>query len=576
MSEPAPIKSGPAPGATARGLDTAELLSLRAVVATWSVILSVALSSLYFFYARGLTNLYGDALAHMEGARRIFDSFTPGYAEIGSVWLPLFHLLASPLAINDFLWRTGLAGSLVSTAAFILTAWFLFRLALEMNRNRAAALLALTAFLLCPNMAYLASTPLTEPLAILWMVLVVYGLFRFREGGQTGALIGSAIAAFLGTLTRYDGWYLLPFAALFVLLARSAPWEARLRHVAIFSAVAGAGPILWLIHNTHRFGNALEFYNGSFSAQAIYAHQLATTAFRYPTDGSLLISGRYYLADLNLVIGAWPLELATLGLVAWAVDGRERARRSAALLLLVPIPFYLHSMAYAAVPLYVPTLFPHTYYNLRYGLEMLPAVAILTSFLLAPRLPRQARHGLLVALLGVLLGQAVWAASGGARELAVIKEGMFNTPCSSKRQQAIIRFMRNRYDGQTILAAAGRWPCVMREAGIPFRKVLTETNRECWRKLRSEPERWVDWIIRSDGDAVDELMRAYPQAFSNFQPIERDTFPQEGSVEIYHRRPSGNLEPPRQEGTKKTEPKNRIAQPHSSSCLCGLVVIEND
>jgi len=129
-------------------------------------------------------------------------------------------------------------------------------------------------------MLYLASTPLTEPLAILWMVLTVYALFRYREGGNLWTLGGAGLAAFCGTLTRYDGWALLPFEALFVLLARPQAWRGRIRHTALFSLIAGAGPILWLLHNDYRFGNALEFYNGPGSTQAQYAHQLATTAFR--------------------------------------------------------------------------------------------------------------------------------------------------------------------------------------------------------------------------------------------------------------------------------------------------------
>src|SRR5271169_4949143 len=95
------------------------------------LILGVTCASLRFFYTRALSNLYGDGLAHMEGARRIFDSITPGYEEIGSVWLPLYHLLCAPLAINDFLWRTGLAGSFVSSTAFALTCYLLFRLGAE-------------------------------------------------------------------------------------------------------------------------------------------------------------------------------------------------------------------------------------------------------------------------------------------------------------------------------------------------------------------------------------------------------------------------------------------------------------
>ena len=80
--------------------------------------ISAAVAALWYFYSRGLSNLYGDGIAHMEGARRLFDSLTPGYHEIGSVWLPLYHLACAPLAVNDFLWRTGLAGGIVSAAAF--------------------------------------------------------------------------------------------------------------------------------------------------------------------------------------------------------------------------------------------------------------------------------------------------------------------------------------------------------------------------------------------------------------------------------------------------------------------------
>jgi hypothetical protein len=46
----------------------------------------------------------------------------------------------------------------------------------------------------------------------------------------------------------------------------------------------------------------------------------------------------------------------------------------------------------------------------------------------------------------------------------------------------------------------------------------------------------VKWIIRGEGDAVDELMRADLQAFADFELLERDSFRNEPSVAIYRRR----------------------------------------
>jgi hypothetical protein len=183
----------------------------------------------------------------------------------------------------------------------------------------------------------------------------------------------------------------------------------------------------------------------------------------------------------------------------------------------------------------VPTLFPFTYYNLRYGVEMAPALALFPAFLLPLGLPGRRRYGLLAIFVVVLAWQSYSLLAGGVKQLAVVKEGILNAPCPSRRQQAIVRFLRAHYDGERVLVASGKWPCVMPEVGIPYRNTISEVNRRYWRRLRPDAGRWVKWIIRSDGDAVDELMRAYPQAFAQFELLERDSFPNEGSVAIYRK-----------------------------------------
>ncbi len=507
------------------------------------VILAVAAASLHFFYVRGLSNLYGDAIAHMEGARRLSDSLTSGWEEIGSSWLPLYHLLVAPLAVNDHLWRTGLGGSIVSSLAFAIAAWFLFRLGAEMSLNPAAGWVALAGFLLCANMLAVASMPLTEPLNIMWAVLIVWGLFRFQQRGRLTTLAAAGIAALLAALTRYDGWYLIPFAALFVLLARDRSPMQRIRDTAIFSALAAAGPALWVLHDWHRYGNPLEFYNGPYSAKAIYAHQLLTTGFHYPTEGSYLLSARYYLEDLKLVIGPMSLELAVLGFAVWAIDARMRRRRSAALLLLVPLIFYVQSMASAAVPIYVPTLFPHTYYNLRYALEMLPAIALFPSFLTSDRLSSTRRLLATAALIAILAIQFIASVRGGAANIGNVQESLQNTPCRAQSEQALIDLLRRGYKGGIILTANGKHPCLLPTLDIPYRHTLTELNRRYWDMLPFGPSGWpagsppasITWIVRGEDDAVDRLMERYPHPFDDFTLVADYRFPKEDRLRIYRK-----------------------------------------
>lgn len=525
----------------AAGADS--ILTLRNAFPAALLILVVAAFSLHFFYVRGLINLYGDAIAHMEGARRLSDSLTSGWDELGSSWLPLYHFLVGPLAANDHLWRTGLGGGIVSAAAFAVAAWFVFRLGAEMNRNLAAGWVALAGFLLCANMLAVSSTPLTEPLNIMWAVLVAWTLFRFQQCGSDITLAAAGMAAFFGALTRYDGWYLIPFGTLFVLLGGPRGLGQRVRDALIFCGIGAAGPALWVMHDWHRYGNPLEFYNGPYSAKAIYAHQLLTTGFHYPTEGSYLLSARYYIEDVKLVIGAMSLELAVLGFALWAADGRDRLRRSAALLFLVPLLFYIQSMASAAVPIYVPTLFPHTYYNLRYGLEMLPAVALFPSFLVSARLSRRKQLVATAAVIAILTVQFAASLRGGAASIGNVQESLQNTPCRARSEQALTDLLRRDYTGGMILTANGKHPCLMPTLDIPYRRTLTELNRRYWDVLPLGPAGWaagsppsqIVWIIRGEDDAVDRLMNRYPDLFSDFALVTDYHFPKEDRLRVYRK-----------------------------------------
>src|SRR5213596_1589090 len=90
--------------------------SIRYQIAVAAAIAGAMVAS---HYSRlGLTLTHYDARGHLVVARRIADSITPGWQQIGAVWLPLPHLLnATPVQV-DLFYRSGASAVALSVAAF--------------------------------------------------------------------------------------------------------------------------------------------------------------------------------------------------------------------------------------------------------------------------------------------------------------------------------------------------------------------------------------------------------------------------------------------------------------------------
>ena len=78
----------------------------------------------YYSYSNDLITLYIDDSIHLNIARRVTDSLTPGIDQLGNTWLPFLHISMLPFIWNDFLWCTGLAGTIPSLICFALVSIF--------------------------------------------------------------------------------------------------------------------------------------------------------------------------------------------------------------------------------------------------------------------------------------------------------------------------------------------------------------------------------------------------------------------------------------------------------------------
>src|SRR6187431_1094861 len=99
--------------APASGAPLWEYLVVALLVATIGVLAAI------WHHSQGYPLYYGDAEAHLNIARRVVDSRTPGYDQIGTVWLPLPHALVMPFVRSMELWRSGMAATIPGVTSFV-------------------------------------------------------------------------------------------------------------------------------------------------------------------------------------------------------------------------------------------------------------------------------------------------------------------------------------------------------------------------------------------------------------------------------------------------------------------------
>src|SRR5262245_16896983 len=141
----------------------------------------IGVNAFLYFLVHAQTYVHIDAIAHVNKARGLTDYFEPGLRNLGTVWLPLPHLLIAPLAVIDPLWQSGAAGSLISVLCFIGTSVFLFSIGTAWTGSRIVGWVAFLLFALNPRLIYFFTTPENETLTILCAAGLLYFLVRWSQ-----------------------------------------------------------------------------------------------------------------------------------------------------------------------------------------------------------------------------------------------------------------------------------------------------------------------------------------------------------------------------------------------------------
>jgi hypothetical protein len=516
-----------------------------------------SIAAIVWSWRNGALLNYGDAVAHLHIARRVFDARLPRLTELGSVWLPLPHLLLLPFVQIYSWWASGWAGVIPSALAYLAACAGIYRLARHWLRPAPSAL-ALAFFALNPNLLYLQTTAMTEPLFVCEMVWIAVWLVEWRasldaETAKTGRLQCKIAAVLVAAVfTRYDGWVMASVAWSFMGLTLLRRGKLRSWSFWTASLVLVAAPIAWFVYNAIGFHDWLYFARGPYSAKVI---ELRTMSHGdgppHPGWHNPWVSLLFFVkvSEMDAVAAAWGNTLLIVSLLgtAW---GWLKARRQAiwwALLLWFPIPFYAYSVAYGSVPIFLPPWWPHSWYNTRYGLEMLPAFALGVGFAAQFALaavndfkPREITPRWTWAAVAVIFAVLVLNAIEMMCEHPLVYvEGTKNIHARRELEieiPPVLRALIAERPGCAVLMDTSTLPNLVAFTGIPLRQTINEGDLWIYDEALAVPAAHAAIVVAFDGDEIDRAVKAHPEGLTL---VRRFTTPGEPAGTIYVSGPIG-------------------------------------
>lgn len=457
---------------------------------TWAVLALTALAgaAAAFHYANaGLTLSHYDARAHLVVARRVADSLTPGWRQFGAVWLPLPHALNVPFVWIDWNYRTGFSAVVISIAALSIGLAAIARLVYARTRSRAIALAVPVIVLSNPNVLYLQSTPMTEPLLFGLSLVAVATVDTWLRRRSDRREWPAALALAALVMTRYEGWFI---AAALLAVAALARWDDRraLVRLAAYPAITVA-TFLFLGWSA----TGVLFVTSGFFVPDNPAWHRPMAVLVDILDGTVALGGRTLLI------------VAIAGGVCCLLDGRRTRAALAPLALLASacLPFIAF---YEGHP-----------YRVRYMVPLVVAAGVLSAFALA-RVPRRLQPWAAVLFVG-----ALWAQRSPLDPQApMVLEAQWETPFRLQRT-AVSRYLDGAYDDTPILASMGSLAHYMQEAsahGLRLNRFVHEGTGDLWTAALDAPQRHVSWILIEEqaegGDQLAERARADGRFLSGF------------------------------------------------------------
>ena len=477
-------------------------LRKRTILIITLLLTLTSIVSFEVYYINGLGLAYNDARSHLDIGRRVVENLKPGLAQLGSVWLPLPHILMIPTIWNDFMWHSGLSGALPSMISFVFTGVIIYLFLVEIGASWWGRIVGVLVYATNLNMLYLQSTAMTESLLLATMMAGSYELLLWIKKSQLINLILASFFIMLATLIRYDGWFLLLYGVGVIVFNKLRMKKHKIKTMegtlVIFLTLAGVGIAAWFLWNAVIFKDAVYFLFGPYSA---YAQQkLLDGAGNLATKGNIGLSIKYYFFALFYNTNTIFTVLGSVGaILIWLNKRIGWGVKIAVSVLFSPLLFNIIALYQGHSVLYIQGLSGNTWFNVRYGIMMVPSFAILTGYLI--HRASKLRHTLVGLIILVLFFS--WY-SGDSVTVDDAREG-----ASQKNVTEVSGWLKENSGKESgyIMISAASHDAIIFSSGLPMSRFIHEGTGDYWDTAVANPSHLARWIIMRTHDMTDLTFR---------------------------------------------------------------------
>ncbi len=459
----------------------------------------------------GLATAYPDAISHASIARRIWDADNAGFGQLGTVWLPVPHLLLAPLTLvglgNEDWWRAGLPAVVLSSLCMGVAASALYRVLFRWRvTSWWVVVVALGVYVLNPSNLYVHTTALTEPVLMAAMAMAAAGLSGFLAsdrpltGGEVAVYAGLPAAAAVGS--RYDGWVFAASAAVMLLLvaqARWHHWRYSLRVAVSFGFPSALLALWWVLLNATQYGDLLAFQRGPYSAGAL--QQQFAELDLLPTQGSLSLSMYTYSWTIWYVLGVVVIAALVAGLVAIALRERFTSPTVLVWVMMFPLPYHVMSLITGQTVIWHPHSEPPGLFNVRYALPLLIPAVLAIGYVVNLTARSWPQRIVLPLAVGVAVAFSYLFQVQLPTRAPVVMEARAQVPKQAALRTAVETLRASASPTDTLLIDETANPALV-ELGWDFSRVIGRYDSRFEAELAEPTASWLLFNTENSADAV--------------------------------------------------------------------------